>query len=898
MVGREVEIAAIDASLAAEGSYPGGLLIAGEPGIGKTTVWREYVRRAQARGLCVLATSATESEVKLSFAGLSDLLSSVPADLVASLPPPQRGALDVALLRIDAPRPPERRLLGTAFGSLLRELATDRDVVVAIDDVQWLDAASAGVAGFALRRVADARVRVVLSMRTEASPALLDALADEPWQRLVLGPLSVAALHRIFAERLDRSFPRPTLVRIRDVSAGNPFYALEIARLLAGGAAASPFPVPSGVRALVRARIRTLPAESRAALLRVAAAARPELRFVDASALAAGEEAGLVEVAADGRIAFSHPLYASAVYGAAPVARRREAHRALAGMVDDPEERARHLALAASGPDEEVAALVEQAAVEARTRGAPDAAAELSELALKLTPPESSAVQQRRLDFATYLELVGELERAGAILEDLSETAADPDLRATALLRLSDLVYRRAGETEASAVARQALATARDPILRARCQAALAMWSGTVDLAVAASAARDAVEALERLGATAGVRSFALASLVRADLFAGNGFDGQAAQRALELEAPAQPAAVDDRVAFKLGQWLRYIDEFDGARAKLAEAQRAADEEGDEASLVNILLNRLILELWDGDWACAEEASERLTTVGDQLGRPNDVWKTYLDAYFGRLEAVRAAAGAADRSEPIIDMLYLRSLGMVELAAEHHADADAHLARALTLIEEVGFREPAIWRVEGDAVEAALAVGDLDRSEQLTRRFEQQAARSKIPWSIAVSARCRGLIIAAGGDLSAAALALEGALVAHEGCPMPFERARTLHALGRVRRRLKQKRQARDAFEAALLLFDELGAGLWSERTRDELRRVTTRKAPDALTATERQIAALAADGLTNRAIAERVFVSQKTVEANLARAYRKLGIQTRAQLSRALEAQAPRSIP
>ena len=259
---------------------------------------------------------------------------------------------------------------------------------------------------------------------------------------------------------------------------------------------------------------------------------------------------------------------------------------------------------------------------------------------------------------------------------------------------------------------------------------------------------------------------------------------------------------------------------------------------------------------------------------------------------------MRAAAGAADRSEPIVDMLYLRSLGMVELAAKQHADADAHLARALTLIEEVGFREPAIWRVEGDAVEAALAVGDLDRSEQLVRRFEQQAARSKIPWSIAVSARCRGLVIAAGGDLSAAALALEGALVAHEACPMPFERARTLHALGRVRRRLKQKRQARDAFEAALLLFDELGAGLWSERTREELGRVTTRKAPDALTATERQIAALAADGLTNRAIAERVFVSQKTVEANLARAYRKLGIQTRAQLSRALEGQTARSIP
>ena len=900
MVGREVEIAAIEVSLAAEGPHPTGLLIEGEAGIGKTTVWREYVRRAKARGVRVLTTSATESEVKLSFAGLSDLLSSVPADLVASLPPPQQAALDVALLKTDAPRPPERRLLGTAFGSLLRELATDGEVVVAIDDVHWLDAASAAVTGFALRRLASTRVRVVLSMRTEASSALLDALPDEAWRRLVLGPLSVAALHRIFAERLGRSFPRPTLVRIAGESAGNPFYALEIARPLARGIAASPLPVPSDVLALVRARIRTLPAESRAALLCVAAAARPELRFVDPAALAAAEEAGLVDVAADGRIAFSHPLYASAVYSSAPVARRREAHRALAEMVADPEECARHLALAASGPAEEVAAVVERAAAGARARGATDAAAELSELALTLTPPGSGAVQQRRLDLATYLELVGELERAGAILEELSATAADPDLRATALLRLSDLVYRRAGESEASAVARQALATARDPILRARCQAALAMWSGTVDLAVAASAAREAVDTLERLGADAGVRSFALASLVRADLFAGNGFDRQAAQRALELEARAQPAAVDDRVAFKLGQWLRYIDEFDAARLHLAEVERAAEEEGDEASLVNILLNRMILELWDGDWDHAAQVSERLTTVGDQLGRPNVAvdWRTYLDAYLGRLEAVRTAADAADRSEPIIDMLYLRSLGMVELAAKQHADADAHLARALALIEEVGFREPAIWRVEGDAVEAALAVGDLDRAERLVRRFEQQAARSSIPWSIAVSARCRGLIVAACGDLPAAALVLETALLAHNACPMPFERARTLFALGRVRRRLKQKRKARDAFEAALLVFNALGAGLWSERTREELGRVTTRKAPAALTATEGQIAALAADGLTNRAIAERVFVSPKTVEANLARAYRKLGIQTRAQLSRALEEQPARFIP
>ncbi len=153
VVGREVEIAAIEAFLAASESQSVGLLIAGEPGIGKTTVWRECVRLAHDRGYCVLEAGSTESEAKLSFAGLSDLLSSVPADVVASLPPPQRAALDVALLRVEAPRPPERRLLGTAFGSLLRELAADGEVVVAVDDVQWLDVPSAAVVEFAVRRL-------------------------------------------------------------------------------------------------------------------------------------------------------------------------------------------------------------------------------------------------------------------------------------------------------------------------------------------------------------------------------------------------------------------------------------------------------------------------------------------------------------------------------------------------------------------------------------------------------------------------------------------------------------------------------------------------------------------------------------------------------------------------
>ena len=326
------------------------------------------------------------------------------------------------------------------------------------------------------------------------------------------------------------------------------------------------------------------------------------------------------------------------------------------------------------------------------------------------------------------------------MLENLSATASDWDLRARALLLLSDLVYRRAGESQASVVAREALAAARDPILRARCQASLAVWSATVDVVAAAAAARDAVSALEDADAAAEIRSFALASLVRVDLFAGNGFDAAAAYQALELELAAPPASVDDRVTFKLGQWLRYVDDFDGARLRLVEAEQAAEDEGDESSMVNILLNRVVLELWAGAWRSAEEVAQRLAIVGDQLGVPHAAadWQAYLDAYVGRLDAVRDAALAADRSAPIIDMLYVRALGVVELAAGLNEDANTHLAEAIALSEQVGFREPSIWRIDGDAIEAAVAVGEVERAEQLLARFELQARRSRNP----LGARC------------------------------------------------------------------------------------------------------------------------------------------------------------
>jgi DNA-binding NarL/FixJ family response regulator len=897
LVGRESELRAVETFLSSE--RPCALAIVGEPGIGKTTLWQAAVEHARAQGARVLAARPTESEARLAFAGLADLLADVPDELFTRLPEPQRVGLDVALLRAVSARPPERRVVGAGFLTLLRALACDSVVVCAIDDLHWLDASSAAMVEFALRRLGEEPVRGLFSVRaTELARAPIAALErDLQVDHIELGPLTVAALHRVLTQELGRTFPRPTLVRIAQAAGGNPLYALEIARELDRRGehdVSSRIPVPQDLDALVRARVRALPAETRDALLRAAALARPDSETIDPVELAPAEEAGLVRVERDGRIEFVHPLFASAVYSAAPAARLREAHRTVADLAPDPEERARHLALAAPGPDAEVVRELQAAARHARMRGSPDSAAELTGLALRLLPADTPARLELQLELAEQLHLASDFPAARALLEELRTTLEPGDLRARALLTLVEIDYWRSGESAATALAEEALADARDPVLKARCHAAVALYAGTVDLPKAAASARDALALLEGVpDPDPGLVAAALSARVRADLFLGDGFDQETAMRALALEESGPPATVDTRVVFKLGQWLRYIDDLDGARASLEQAEQQASEEGDESSLANILLNRVIVATWAGDLAGAEELAERMLDAFGQQGvgpGAGDIWRAYVDAYAGRVESVREAAAKADPGEPMVAALWSRCLGLAELAVGETVSADRHLTEALEVFERVAFREPAIWRVDGDAIEAALAVGDVDRAQELLARFEERAARSRIPWSLAVSARSRGLLLATRGEFDAAAEALEYALAEHEGCPMPFERARTLLVQGRLQRRLKQKRQARLSLDEARELFARQGAETWLARVDDELGRVAVRRAPEELSATELRIARLAAEGLSNKAIAEQVFVSVKTVESNLKRAYRKLGISSRAQLARALD--------
>jgi AAA ATPase domain len=349
-VGRLGELREIDSFLAETRTRLRALAIRGPAGIGKTTLWREGVRRATGEGRRVLSARPSGAEVQLSFAGLGDLLERVDPEVFAAQPRVQRHALDVALLRADAGGGPlNRHAVAAGVLSLLRELSLSSGVLVAVDDAQWLDAATADVLAFAVRRLEDRPLGVLVCVRDEDErPDTFErSLPARRRTEVELGGLRVAALHAVLKAELGRAFPRPVLVRIASASGGNPFYALEIARELERtgvSVAGAQLPVPREMRLLARSRLAQLPGSTLEALLVAASLSRPTTALVDVDALAPAEEAGIVRVGGEGRVRFDHPLLASAVYESAPARRRRRIHRLLAERLSDPEEQARHLA--------------------------------------------------------------------------------------------------------------------------------------------------------------------------------------------------------------------------------------------------------------------------------------------------------------------------------------------------------------------------------------------------------------------------------------------------------------------------------------------------------------------------------------------------------------------------
>ena len=454
--------------------------------------------------------SPVEAEARLSYTALGDLL-----DLeLPPLPAPQERALDAALLRdrSEGP-PPDRRAVSLAMLGVFRALASSGPVTIAIDDIQWLDAPSARVLSFAARRLRDEPIALLLALRSGHDIERLGlGETTASTERLPIRPLPEGAMLRLLRNHIGDDLGHPVLLRLHRASQGNPFFALEIARALADRAIPSepgePVPVPDDLQQLLRARLGTLPSSAVEALVAAAAATRPTMELVVGSAgdpdhalagIAEAEEADIIRVDGE-RIDFSHPLLGSTVYAAASTGTRRRVHARLAELVVDPEERARHLALAAPGPEPAVAEALDTAAWHASARGASDAAADLAELARKLTPPGDLAARVRRsVDAAVYQFDAGDAMRAFSLLEEAIE-GADPGLgRAAIIFQLAAISWLDLGRVES--LCQQAIEEAEgDPRISATALEHLA-WVGIYrgDLGAAAAQVQAASEYVDRM---------------------------------------------------------------------------------------------------------------------------------------------------------------------------------------------------------------------------------------------------------------------------------------------------------------------------------------------------------------------------------------------------------------
>jgi DNA-binding CsgD family transcriptional regulator len=908
LVGRADELSQIGELLEGRDHLPAVGVVVGDAGIGKTTLWLAALAGAAARGFRVLASRPSEVETGYSFSGLTDLVGDVGDEMSPSLPPPQQRALDAALLRRDDERSPvEERVVAAALLGTLRSLAERGRVVVAVDDVQWLDRASLGVLRFALARLRDEPVAALLTARGEVPDWVRQTMPDQRVRAIELRPLSVGALHELLRARLGTSFTRPILLRLWETSGGNPLFALELARALERrGGRIEPgreLPIPSTLEALIGERLEMLTPEAEEVCRVVAALAEPGADLVEASVErgAAGVEdalrAQVLEVEGE-RIRFTHPLFASAIAGRISAERRRTLHGRLAALVVDPEERARHLALAASEPDARVADALDAAVRRARARGAASAAAELAEQALRLTPPaETEEIRRRALLAGELLFEGGDAARAAAILEKALDDAPTGQPRATVLRRLAAVQAEAAGPREAAALYRAALdEVGTDARLEAEIHLELAdVLRFATGLRSSEPHAAEAVGAAERSGdGEVLCRALAVFGLVRFKL--GHGINENVMGRAVTLEdelglplrfSGAKGSLCDQRF------WSHDLDAARSLAEELRDSEHRREGYADSEGLWYLAL----IEWRAGNWALAAELAEEVRAIEEQLGRgglsPVRQWPSALiAAHRGFVDEARALANRAlERADTegigTAQAGHRWVLGFVDLSLGDAQAALPRLRAAHELREAVGHGEPGqMWELP-DLLDALVTVGRLDEVETLVARWEQQGRRLDRAWALAISARTRALVSAARGDRDGALAAFEDALAEHARTQDPFQHARTLLALGAVRRRAKQRASARETLEHALALFETVGAPLWTEKARAELGRIGGR-APsrDALTPSEERIAALVAEGRTNREVAAALFVTEHTVEAALTRVYRKLGVHSRAELA------------
>ena len=909
VIGREEELSSIDAFLARIEDGPTAIVLSGEAGIGKTVLWELGVGQAEERFGHVLLHRSVEAEALLSFTGLSDLLAPVFEEVAPMLAPLRRRALEVSLLLAEpGSDAPDSRAIGLALLDVLQMLAEQGPVVLALDDLQWLDPSSAGVLQIALRRLRDERVGVLATARTAPEttvPVELDrAFAADRLARLPIGPLSMGALHHLLRERVGLDLTRPELVGSGGVGGQPVLRTRARAGARPHGLQADRGPSVARARQLARAprgRLARLPTDTGDVVLFAAALARPTVELVvkahghretvvDALDTAARE--GVVELD-DARLRFAHPLLASICYEQAPIWKRRAIHGALARAVVDVEERARHMALSVDGPDAVAASYLDAAFEQAAARGATAAAAELSELAADLTPGDLPLERRRRLRSAMFHRLAGDSARAVPLLEQILTEAPEGIERSDVLFELASTL-RAVPQTTIERLDEALTNAAGDETRQARIlgyRGWIRVFQADIDAALLDT--RAALEKAERIGDPALIAA-TIGHVAIAEGRAGD-FTPGLVERGVEIEHRlALQLQYNESPSVSLSRRLAGQGALDRARALLEEIETKAAARGDERLRAQAHGARSRIEWFAGNWQLALDLAVEAHELHDRIR--HDVGlivrlKALAEADLGLVEQARASAEAAlavaeEMSDREWVILSAGVLGRLELAL---GDLDAALGYVRELPGELlskGYRDPTapVW---GDAIEILIAGGELEEASTYLMQYEVNSSRAESPWAVAVAARCRGLLAAAEDDPVAALEAFERSLTALDGLPYPFERGRTLLCLGTVRRQAQQRKASREALKEALAIFEELGARLWIEKARAELARISGRRTTsDELTETERRVAELAADGHTNKEIAAELFMGVSTVEAHLSRIYRKLGLRSRTELA------------
>jgi len=881
--GRDSELTALRGLVAADRRV-GALLLTGAAGIGKTALWEAGLEMARAAGRFVLAARPAETEAGMAFAGLIDLCDPVGPEVLAGLPAPQRSALGVALLRAEplrgaAPGPPA---IALAFLNVLRTMAAGQPLVVAVDDLPWLDPLSVSALMFAARRLRDEPVTFLLARRPGSPSPLELVLAPE---RIEVGALDASALRRLLASRLAMFPSRVLLRRIVEVSQGNALFALELGRSACRGGVSAGSPemiLPGSVEDALGARTVALVPGVRRVLLAVALTGGLTREVLEAVAGRASVDDAFdsgVLVRDESRVRASHPLLAAAAVN----------------QSGPQERRALHLALATDRPGDRLAARLAAAASRASSRGARPQAVVLAEHALRLTPAHAAERHERLLTVAEYLSLAGETQR----LTDLLGPAIGRLPAGTARARAWLLLSEGSGVTNLAEYERhldRALAEEHvDAGVRAQALAKKTTATAVIAVRRVPEAEQWAREALATAGGVgAAVEHDLLYSLSWATALRGFPVDDLCARVAALSSESIFLAASPERVAAQRAVWR---GELGAARLALARLLQQADDRGEAESYALYRLHLCELELRAGDWGAAGRLLDEWAESAERelLNLPMyERCRALLAMGRGDVDEARHwAARAIARADPYDDgwdrLEALRARGTAALLAREPSAASVDLGAVREHAEREGVADPGVFPVVPELVEALAELGDLDRARSVTETLTRQAGDQAHPWGLVTARRCQALVrLAAGRYDRAAGAALADAATELAGLGLGFDAARCRLSLGRSQRRLKQWGSARESLERAAAAFAQLGSAGWAKRAQEELARVGGRVpgTSGALTPTERDVVQLAAQGLTNKEIARHLSIAVHTVEVHLSRAYLKLGVRSRSQLA------------